>query len=142
LTTAERAAGLDGLFGRLLGDLLEAAGRETTWPPPALAPYDGMTVQQLVETRGLSPDVADALGLIGFGRHSSLEGIRVIKSGHGSPNLQPIAGGTICCRAPSPPGSPTVSATVRRSSESSRTGPACAPSISTRACAPRSRPTS
>lgn len=94
LTEAEREGGLDGLFGRAFGDVVDQAEAQADWPPEALAPYDDMTIREFLARRGLSPDVYEALGATMAARHSALEVFRLIRSGHGSAVMHRIAGGS------------------------------------------------
>lgn len=96
LTAEEKALGLDGLFGRVLGEAVHhAADRSAvaSWPPASLAELDRLTLRQLVAKAGLSPDVYEALGLIAFEQQSALDCVTLMASGHGSKAPAKIVGG-------------------------------------------------
>ena len=94
LTAAERALGLDGLFGKALGEAVHhATERAGTWPPASIAELDRLTLRQLVAKQGLSPDVYEALGLTAFETTSALDAVTLMASGHGSQRPSKIVGG-------------------------------------------------
>ena len=93
LTPDELGLGVDGLLEKALGSSLRLAENRTTWPPPALAHADQMTVKEFLASQGLSADAFEALGFQPFRRTSALEVITLISNGHTGKQLYKIAGG-------------------------------------------------
>ena len=93
LSANELSMGLTGLFDKVLGAPLREAEHRSSWPPPALAELDRMTVREFLLRQGVSADAYEALGFQPFGRASALEAVTVISSGHSSEQLRKIDGG-------------------------------------------------
>ena len=93
LTPDELALGVDGMLEKALGPSLGLAENRTTWPPPALARADQVTVKEFLANQGLSADAFEALGFQPFRRTSALEAITLISNGHTGKKLYKIAGG-------------------------------------------------
>jgi monoamine oxidase len=69
LTTEEKNLGLAGLDDKYLAPLRKEIGNPTdpSWPDASLAPYDRLTVEQFLLTRGVSQEGADLLKLSLYG---------------------------------------------------------------------------
>jgi monoamine oxidase len=102
LTPEERTLGLAGMWARYVGPALDEIGDPTTpgWPGPALAPYDGMTMAELLRARGASPDAVEllALGYLDLGgdgvdTYSALSMLRDLALRRGNRRYWAIAGG-------------------------------------------------
>jgi monoamine oxidase len=65
LTAEERALGLGGMWERYIGTAIDEIGDPTEpgWPSARLAGYDGMSIIELIRTRGASSDAAALLAL-------------------------------------------------------------------------------
>lgn len=96
----ERALGYDGFAAESLAPLLALAGDVTRpdWPPPALVPYDALTMRQYTLQQGWS-EASDRLLGLGFddpqgGYYSALEMLREIALDPPGTQRLKIKGGT------------------------------------------------